>query len=86
MKRSGRRTRSASQRLERILDDGLLSDDVDARIDESTEKWTAVADELEIEDKGDFESLDEWWEEGVLDFAPMGRRVYEETGLAHRPA
>ncbi|MGO1440976.1 MAG: TRAP transporter substrate-binding protein DctP [Brevibacterium yomogidense] len=72
--------------LERILDDGLLSDDVPAKIDESTEKWTSVADELGIEDKGDFEDLDEWWEEGVLDFAPMGKRVYEETGLAHRPS
>lgn len=72
--------------LKRITDEGLLGDDVAQRIEESTQKWTDVADELGIEDEGDFESLDEWWEEGVLDFAPMGTRVYEETGLSHRPS
>ncbi|HLR44448.1 MAG TPA: TRAP transporter substrate-binding protein DctP [Brevibacterium sp.] len=68
-----------------VIDSGLLGDDVDQQIEDSAQTWSAVADELGVEDEGDFESLDEWWDEDVIDFGPMGQRFYEETGLAHRP-
>lgn len=74
-----------AEQIEAVKDKGLLGDDIDARIQESSQKWSGVAEELGLEDRGSFEDLDEWWEEGEMDFTPMGEQLFEEVFAPHRP-
>ncbi|GAA4284704.1 hypothetical protein GCM10022261_22350 [Brevibacterium daeguense] len=71
--------------VQAVEDSGLLGDDISARVRESSEKWSAAAEELGLEDQGSFEDLDEWWEHGETDFTPLGERLFEEVALPHRP-
>ena len=68
-----------------VVEKGLLGDDIEQRVQESADAWSGVAADLGLEDQGSFEDLDEWWESGELDFAPMGEQLYETAFLDHRP-
>lgn len=73
------------QLLQGVIDDGLLGEDIDERIQESADKWSAVAEETGIEDQGTFEDLDEWWDAEDYDFDALAEQVFEDNALAHRP-
>lgn len=74
-----------SEQMEAVKENGLLGDDIDARIEESAQKWSGVAEQLGLEDGGTFEDLDEWWSSDSMDFTPMGEQLFEEAFTAHRP-
>lgn len=73
------------QQREAIAEGGAVGDDIVERIQESSEKWTAVAEEEGIVDLGDFEDLDEWWDADEYDFSGIAQQVYEESALPFRP-
>lgn len=76
---------SQEEQLQQIIDEGRLDADIVDRIAESAEKWTKVAEELGITETGDFEDMDEWWEDRSIDFHPLSQQVFEEAALEHRP-
>lgn len=71
--------------VEGLIEEGRLNEGVPDQIQESEEKWTAVADELGLEDPGNLEDMNEWWEDDAMDFVPFSERVFEEVALPHRP-
>ena len=73
------------QQLDEVIENGPLGDDIGERVQASSEKWSSVAEETGIVDKGNFEDLDEWWNADDYDFDAMAEQVFEETALAHRP-
>ncbi|GAA4282726.1 hypothetical protein GCM10022261_02570 [Brevibacterium daeguense] len=68
-----------------VVDTGLLGDDIEQRIRESSDKWVAKAEELGYRDEGTIEDLDEWWDGEAVDFSDWSTAVYQESMLAHRP-
>jgi TRAP-type C4-dicarboxylate transport system substrate-binding protein len=74
-----------AEQVEALIEEGRLEEDVVDQIYASAEKWTAVAEEMDLEESGDFEEMDEWWSDGAVDFQPFADRVFEEVVLPHRP-
>lgn len=68
-----------------LIEDGRIDEGIREQLTRSAEKWTGIVEDLGYEDGGELEDLDEWYEAGSLDFRPLGERVFEEAGLAHRP-
>lgn len=73
------------EQLQALIDEGRLDADIVERIEESAAKWTQVAEEHGITEAGDFEDMDEWWEDRSIDFHPLAQQVFEEAALEHRP-
>ncbi|GAA2010080.1 TRAP transporter substrate-binding protein DctP [Brevibacterium samyangense] len=68
-----------------VVSDGLLGDDVEARIDESEEHWATSAEALGLTDTGAPEDFDTWYDPGAVDLDPFAAEVFEHAFLAHRP-
>lgn len=72
------------QLIAEIEDKGGEYIDLGERVTESGKKWSAKAEELGYTDDGDFEKLDDWYDDST-DFRPFAEAVYEDTLLPHRP-
>lgn len=73
------------EQLKAAKETGLLADDIEDRVQKSADKWRSVAEDLGIDSQTEFEDLDEAWEPGTVDFAPMAEQLFEEVALSHRP-
>lgn len=73
------------RQLQELIDEGRLDADIADRISAAAEKWTQIAEAQGITEKGDFENMDDWWEDRALDFQPFAQQVFEEVALEHRP-
>lgn len=74
---------------ENLVDDMIAEDRLDEgirdRMQELEEKWTGIVEELGYEDGGSLAELDEWYEEGSIDFRPVSEALFEDAALPHRP-
>jgi len=68
-----------------ISEGGSLGEDVESRLTESIEKWQNEVAELGLEDEGTLANFDEWYDGSTDDFRELGRMLFEETALNHRP-
>lgn len=73
------------QQREAVMEGGVVGEDIIDQIEASSEKWSAVAEEEDLVDLGDFEDLDEWWDADEYDFSGMAQQVYEDSALPFRP-
>lgn len=73
------------RQVEELIDEDRLEDDILEQVASSVERWSSVADEMGLEDGGDFSEVDEWWDSENVDFLPFFERVFEEVALPHRP-
>lgn len=69
-----------------VNDSDILGDDIAGRMKEAADKWSGIAAEHGIEDGGDYDSLDEWYDEADYDFSPFAAQLFEESFLPHRPS
>ena len=74
---------------ERLVDDmiaeGRLDENIRDQMQELEKKWTGIVEELGYEDGGSLADLDEWYEEGSVDFRPLSEALFEDAALPHRP-
>ncbi|MGO1183301.1 MAG: TRAP transporter substrate-binding protein DctP [Micrococcaceae bacterium] len=77
---------SSAQLREDATNSGVLDDEVLERIEESTAKWQARAEEMGIEDGGSFDTLDEWYVHDPDAIVEFGEQVFEEVFLERRPS
>jgi TRAP-type C4-dicarboxylate transport system substrate-binding protein len=72
--------------IQKQVEDGLVPEDAPGALNDSYEKWFAVAEELGYTDDGGMGDFDKWFDADSVDLAPFSERVYEELFLPHRPA
>ena len=75
---------SENKRAE-LAESGVAGGELQARVEESAEKWAAKAEELGFADDGTTEDFDEWYDEET-EFRLLGEAIYEEVILPHRPS
>ena len=68
-----------------LADSGVAGDELQARVEESAEKWAARIEEMGYSDEGTTEDFDEWFDEDT-DFRPVGQAIFDEVILPHRPS
>jgi TRAP-type C4-dicarboxylate transport system substrate-binding protein len=71
--------------VDEMIADGRLDEGIRDRMPELEEKWTGIVEELGYEDGGSLADLDEWYEEGSVDFRPVSQALFEDAALPHRP-
>lgn len=77
---------SSARLREEAASSGVLDEEVLDRIEESTAKWQARAEEMGIEDGGSFDTLDEWYEHDPEAIVEFGEEVYQDVFLEQRPS
>lgn len=68
-----------------LADSGVAGEDLQARVEESADKWAGRIEELGYSNDGSTEDFDEWFDEDT-DFRPVGQAIFDEVILPHRPS
>lgn len=80
------RIQETQERLvDEMIADGRLDEGIRDRMQELEEKWTGIVEELGYEDGGSLAELEDWYEEGSVDFRPVSQTLFEDAALPHRP-
>lgn len=74
------------QLVEDYISEGLLEANVEDEVEQLSDKWSGIVDELGYTDGGDLSEMNEWYQPDQLDFRPLGERLMEDVIISHRPS
>lgn len=77
---------AAGQALrEEGIEAGHLNEDFDAEVESAVERWRENIRNLGLEDEGELDLIDEWWDPDAIDYDPWATELFETAALPHRP-
>jgi TRAP-type C4-dicarboxylate transport system substrate-binding protein len=76
---------SNEELVQEQIDNGSIAPDTTETLNESYEKWKAVAEDMGYQDQGGLADFDQWYSQDDYDLRPFATKLFEEEFLDHRP-